>query len=108
MTRRSRRAGDQGSTIPLILGFFIIALFVVAGSIAAGDAFVQQRQLQDLCDGAAVASASAADLDGGRHDGLDGPFLSLGAVQNAVDQYRDRDPARFDVSMSATVAADNV
>ena len=60
---------DRGSTVPLILGFFLIALLVVAGAVALGDAFVDQRNLQDVCDGAAAAAAaSAADLD--REHGL--------------------------------------
>jgi hypothetical protein len=31
---------DRGSTIPLVLGFFIVAFMMVAGAVAAGDAFV--------------------------------------------------------------------
>ena len=38
---------------------------MVAGSVAAGDAFVQQRGLQDVCDGAAAAAA-ASGVDLGR------------------------------------------
>jgi hypothetical protein len=58
VTRVPRR--DRGSTIPLILGFVIVAFFLVAGAVALGDAFVQQRDLQDVCDGAAAAAAAAA------------------------------------------------
>jgi Flp pilus assembly protein TadG len=104
MTTRER-APDTGSTVPLILGFFLIVLIMVAGSVAAGDAFVQQNQLQDLCDGAAVAAASTADADSGRHTG-GATFLVLGAVQVAVEQYRDRDPARLDVAMAAALSDD--
>ena len=50
---------DTGSTIPLIIGFFLISMLMVAGSVAAGDAFVQQRGLQDVCDGAALAARLA-------------------------------------------------
>ncbi|MDQ2751380.1 MAG: pilus assembly protein TadG-related protein, partial [Actinomycetota bacterium] len=61
-----RIADDRRTTIPLILGFFIIALITVAGAVAAGDAFVQQRGLQDVCDGAAAAAAAGgADLNRG-------------------------------------------
>jgi hypothetical protein len=108
---RTAAARDQGSTIPLILGMFIVALILVAGSIAAGDAFVQQNRLQDLCDGAAVAAGSAADLNGNRTDApstLSAPsrFLVLGAVQTAVQNYRDRDAQRGDVTMVADVSTD--
>ena len=52
---RIRGGDDTGSTIPMILGFFLLAMLMVAGSIALGQAFVQQRDLQDVCDGAAAA-----------------------------------------------------
>ena len=35
-----RLADDRGSTIPLILGCFVVAFLIVAGSVAAGDAFL--------------------------------------------------------------------
>jgi uncharacterized membrane protein len=105
MLRAMRR--DEGSTIPLILGLFLIALILVAGSVAAGDAFVQQRTLQDVCDGAAIAAASSADLDNGRHDsGNRGEFLDLTGVQTAVDRYRSRDAFRQQVEMAASVGND--
>lgn len=68
-------ADDRGSTIPLIIGFFLIALVAGAGSVVAGQAFVAQRDLQDQCDSiAAAAAASAADVDRsqalGTHDAL--------------------------------------
>jgi hypothetical protein len=108
--RRTAAPGDAGSTIPLILGMFLIALILVAGSIAAGDAFVQQNRLQDLCDGAAVAAGSAADLNGNRQApsavSTASRFLILGAVQTAVQNYRDRDAQRSEVTMAADVSPD--
>ncbi len=97
---------DRGSTIPLILGFFLIALLVVAGSVALGDAFVQQRNLQDVCDGAAAAAAaSAADLD--RERGVvSGSSLRFADVQQVVAGYLARDPARRSVHASATLSPD--
>lgn len=104
---RARCAKDDGSTVPLILGLFLIVLLLVAGSVAAGDAFVQQSALQDVCDGAAIAAASSADLDTGRHTaGSSDDFLDLDDVQVAVDRYRTRDPQRRDVQMQASVSAD--
>jgi hypothetical protein len=97
---------DRGTTVPLIIGFFIIALIAVAGAVAAGDAFVQQRGLQDVCDGAAAAgAASAADLDRSADLG-DGTALRFGDVQRVVDDYLSRDPTRADVDIQATVSAD--
>jgi uncharacterized membrane protein len=97
---------EQGSTIPLILGFFLIALITVAGSISLGRAFVQQRDLQDVCDGAAAAAAaSAADLD------RNGPVASGSSLQfSGVDQqigaYLTRDPARRGVHVNAALSPD--
>ena len=93
---------DRGSTLPLIIGFFLIAMLMVAGSVAAGDAFVQQRGLQDVCDGAALAgAASAVDLD--RSRGVaSGGTLRFADVQQVVDAYLARDPGRADVQVTVT------
>ena len=98
---------DRGSTVPLILGFFLIALLVVAGAVALGDAFVDQRNLQDVCDGAvAAAAASAADLD--REHGLtSGGSLRFADVEAAVDAYLSRDAARRDVHVRAALSDRN-
>ena len=83
-----------------------MALLFVAGSVAAGQAFVQQRDLQDVCDGAAVAAASsAADLD--RATGAaQSRSLRFAAAQSAVEGYLTRDPARPGVSVVAAVSPD--
>ena len=39
MNAGDRLADDRGSTIPLILGCFVVAFLIVAGSVAAGDVF---------------------------------------------------------------------
>jgi hypothetical protein len=95
---------DRGSTIPLILGFFLIALITVAGSVALGQAFVQQRGLQDVCDGAAAAAAaSGADLD--REHGLaTGGSLRFADVGPVVTAYLARDPDRRDVRVHARLS----
>ncbi len=99
-------ADDRGSTLPLILGFFLIALIMVAGSIAAGDAFVQQRDLQDVCDGAATAAA-ASGVDLGRGGALDREqALQFGDVAGAVADYVARDPYRASVRISAELSPD--
>ena len=97
---------DEGSTIPLILGFFLIAVLVVAGSVALGQAFVQQRDLQDVCDGAAAAAAaSAADLD--RSGAVaTGNSLQFDNVEAVVTAYLARDPARHGVRVSAALSPD--
>lgn len=102
----SRYTDDRGSTIPLILGFFLIALIMVAGSISLGQAFVQQRELQDVCDGAAAAAvASAADLDR-LGPAASGRSLQLAGVDDAVRAYLSRDPARTPVHVNASLSPD--
>jgi uncharacterized membrane protein len=97
---------DRGSTVPLILGFFLVALLLVAGAVALGDAFVDQRNLQDVCDGAAAAAAaSAADLD--REHGLtSGGSLRFADVESAVTTYLARDAGRRDVRVTAQMSDD--
>jgi Flp pilus assembly protein TadG len=97
---------DDGSTLPLILGFFLVALLVVAGSVAAGDAFVQQRGLQDVCDGAATAAA-ASGVDLGRGGALDRERqLQFGDVARTVSDYLARDPSRHGVHVTAQLSPD--
>ena len=79
---------------------------VIAGSVAAGDAFVQQRGLQDVCDGAAVAAA-ASGVDLGRGGGLETEqALRFGDVEGTVSDYLARDRSRRDVHVSAELSAD--
>src|SRR6476620_4017235 len=102
-----RLADDRGSTIPLILGCFVVAFLIVAGSVAAGDAFLQQRNLQSVCDGAAAAAATSADLAAARETGdVGGSALRLANVQDAVDQYVSRDASRSVVHVEATLSQD--
>jgi uncharacterized membrane protein len=101
-----RTPDDRGTTIPLILGFFLIALITVAGAVAAGDAFVQQRGLQDVCDGAAAAgAASAANLDRGAALASE-RSLQFADVQSVVDGYLARDSGRESVHIEASLSAD--
>ncbi|GAB2469213.1 pilus assembly protein TadG-related protein [Jatrophihabitans fulvus] len=97
---------DRGSIIPLVLGFFVIALLVVGGSTALGQAFVQQRDLQSTCDGAAAAAAAdAGDLDRGGDVG-EGASLRFADVDAAVGRYLARDPDRDDVTVRASLSSD--
>lgn len=97
---------ERGSTLPLILGFFLIALLVIAGSVAAGDAFVQQRGLQDVCDGAATAAAAAA-VEVGRGGALaDESALQFSDAEAAISEYLARDPDRAGVRATVQLSAD--
>jgi Flp pilus assembly protein TadG len=92
--RRLDFADDTGSTIPLILGFFLIGLLVVAGSVTASDAFTKQRDLQSICDGAAIATANSLDLAAARGSLSELHALPLGGLQDAAEAYLQRDSGR--------------
>ena len=104
---RWRWSEDRGSTIPLILGFFLLAVTLVAGSVAAGDAFLQQRDLQSVCDGAAATAASSADLAKARETGeIGSAALKLADVQEAINRYFSRDGSRMSIQVEATLSPD--
>lgn len=104
---RSRRlCGDAGSTIPLILVFFLIALTLTGAAVALSDAFTKQRDLQSVCDGAALAAANSVSLAAIR-GGFEGSTLPLGDVQSAVDNYLARDPSRQGVRTDGTIDPDS-
>jgi hypothetical protein len=101
----NRLDGDEGSILPLILGFFLVALMMVAGTVSFAQSFVQQQGLQDVCDGAAAAAASAANLDRDTALGA-GPSLRFDEVQRVVAGYLARDAGRADVQSAVTLSAD--
>ena len=114
MTGAHQVSRDDGSTIPLILGFVLLALLMVAGSVAAGDAFISQSNLQSVCDGAAAAAAAGGDGDDQRAAGaatgsVAGPaanYLRIGNVQLAVQRYLDGEPTRSDIRIDASINDD--
>ncbi|MDQ1721179.1 MAG: hypothetical protein QOI26_913 [Pseudonocardiales bacterium] len=71
----------------------------------ASDAFTQQRDLQSVCDGAAVAGANAIDGPAARTRQLTGT-LPLAAVQSAVQAYLAADSGRIEVRVQAALSAD--
>jgi uncharacterized membrane protein len=84
--------GDRGSMIPMIILCFSVAGVIITGSIAAGGAFLAQRDLESVCDGAAIAGAQA--LDDVAYYGAGAPGVEaypLGDVQGRVDDYVARD-----------------
>jgi len=100
-----RLSGDRGSVTPLVLGFFLIGLLVVAGAVLASDALTRQRDLQSICDGAAVAAANAVDPQAARTEELS-DALPLADVEQAVDDYLADDPFRAGVQIRAGLATD--
>jgi hypothetical protein len=100
---------DRGSTLPLVLLCFLLALLLVAGTVTASSAFLAQRDLQSDCDGAAVAAAGAVDpraVYGGGPGGLPGELpVADAAAQAAVDRYAAR-AGLAGTSFAVTVSAD--
>ena len=52
---------ERGSTLPLIIGFFIVAGLMLVAGVVASAAFLAQRELQSGCDGAAIAAADGIE-----------------------------------------------
>lgn len=84
-------ARDGGTVLPLVLlGFLLAGLMVTAGT-AASAAFLAQRDLAGVCDGAALAGAAALDRAAlaGAPAGAGLPVDAAGVVA-AVEDYRLR------------------
>ncbi|MEP6851889.1 MAG: pilus assembly protein TadG-related protein [bacterium] len=108
LRRRPGRRGDRGSVIPLILGFWLVGMYVVAAAIALGDAFTGQRTLQSICDGAAVAAANTVRTDVLHYGGTDAAALPLGDTSPAVARFLARDGGRDGVQFESVVTQDTV
>jgi hypothetical protein len=89
--RRDRRDGEQGSTLPFVLVCWTVAALMAFGAIAASDAFLEQQEVQSVCDGAALAAANRADEAVVYTRGVDGELpLTRATAQTAVaDQLAD-------------------
>ena len=59
--RTADRDPERGSTLPMVLLCWTVAALMVLGAIAASDAFLEQRAVQSICDGAALAAADQVD-----------------------------------------------
>jgi uncharacterized membrane protein len=59
--RIGRDDAERGSTLPFVLVCWLVAALMVFGAIAASDAFLEQQEVQAVCDGAALAAANQAD-----------------------------------------------
>lgn len=90
---------DAGTSTPLVLLCFLLAGTLVTASTAASAAFLAQRDLAGVCDGAAVAAAAGAvdraaldrippDDDTGRTRAV--LPVDPAAVAATVQRYRDR------------------
>jgi hypothetical protein len=92
--RLSAHRADDGSTLPLILVFGMIALILVLVVAAATDLYLERKRLFTLADGAALVGAESFDLAGVRAaaHGLR-PELQPDQVHGAVAVYLAAEPA---------------
>ena len=88
---RPERESERGSTLPLVLVCWLVGALMVFGAIAASDAFLEQQEVQSLCDGAALAAANSTDEGVVYRDGVGAALpLSLASTRAAVaDQLAD-------------------
>jgi Flp pilus assembly protein TadG len=82
---------ERGSTLPFVLVCWLVAALMAFGAIAASDAFLEQQDVQSVCDGAALAAANRADEAAVYADGVGSSLpLTPGGAQTAVaDQLAD-------------------
>jgi Flp pilus assembly protein TadG len=82
---------EAGSTLPFVLVCWLVAALMVLGGIAASDAFLEQQEVQSVCDGAALAAANQADEAAVYAAGVGDQLpLTRAAAQAAVaDQLAD-------------------
>lgn len=78
---------EQGSITPLILGLTLIAMLLVAGTVAVTSAHLSRMRMLDVADGAALSAANALDDTAyGRGIGASVP-LSNASVQERAAAY---------------------
>jgi hypothetical protein len=94
VTRSPRRNGrchgrrdEQGSITPFILGLTVIAMLLIAGTVAVTSAHLSRMRLLDVADGAALNAANAFD-DSAYTNGVgDSVPLSNASVQQRAAEY---------------------
>jgi hypothetical protein len=86
-----RVAGDRGTMIPMIIMCFLLAGTLVCASVAASAAFLAQRDLAGVCDGAAIAAASGVSRDRLGSPPVDAPDTHQDGGQDTADDGWDPD-----------------
>jgi uncharacterized membrane protein len=84
---RSRR-DETGQTTLLIIGFFVIAVMLIAVVVDASAAFLRRQSLDAVADGAALAAADGVAGDQVYNGGL-GHLAQIdpAVARSAVEQY---------------------
>lgn len=81
------RRDDEGSLIPLILFYFVVAATLVLIVADASKYYLARRSLQSAADGAALASAQTVSSRGVYSGTANGVLLLEGNVCQAVTDY---------------------
>lgn len=83
-----RLRSDDGSILPLVIGFGALALVVVLLVAAAASLYLERKRLFTVADGAALVGAEAFALDEVSRTPLGPrPTLTSAQVASAVDAY---------------------
>lgn len=86
---RRRLARDEGSILPLVIGFAVLCLILVLVVVAATSLYLERKRLLSLADGAALVGAEAFDLSGAS---AGPPELRSESVRAAVVDYLEAVP----------------
>lgn len=84
--RRGAR-DERGSITPFILGLTVIAMLLIAGTVAVTSAHLSRMRLLDVADGAALSAANALDDDAYRRGVGESLPLSNASVQQRAAEY---------------------
>jgi uncharacterized membrane protein len=89
--REDQGTGERGSTLPFVLVCWTIATLMAFGAIAASDAFLEQQEVQSVCDSAALAAANRTDEAVVYTSGVGAelPLTRLAAQAAVADQLAD-------------------
>lgn len=74
------REGDEGSILPLLLGYVVLALSVIFVCVCATDLYIAQKRLDSLADAAALAGADGFTLS------VDGDSVLAQLTDEGVDE----------------------
>jgi len=92
------RRREEGSISLFILGLSVIAMLLIAGTVAVTSAHLTRMRLLDLADGAALSAANALDESAYEQGVGESVPLSNRSVQERAADYLGRRPRPASVS----------
>lgn len=100
-----RPQGEEGSILPLIFGFFAVALALVLVATAATSLYLDRSRLYTLADGAALAAAASLALEVAAADATGSAANPDGeALRAAASDYLSTAAAGRRIPVSLVVA----